>query len=776
MKTCNTLLDILIAMLLLIPCFVNAETINVPDDIETIQDAIQAAEDGDVVLVEPGEYDENIDFLGKAITVTSHIHLNDNPDFIESTIIDGGRRQCVVSFANGEDNGSVLRGFTIRNGRQDNGGGIICEVETSPILVDLVVTENEAVEYGGGIFLTGRATPLISRVLILSNTAEFGGGLGLRNISGGELEDVIIMNNRANDSGGGIFAEAGCCALLDVLICGNSARSEAGGAYVNVFPNTFRNVTITDNVAEEGTGGGLHLYHFRNFLLQNCIIYNNSGRQLRLSSSSVIVIYSDIEGGEDEVLEEENANLIWSGGNISANPRFVNPDESDYNLTSNSPCIDSGDPQSEGDPYGTRADMGALYYDHLRFPRELVVSLTEQWNLMSINIVPTEDFYLEDEDRGPDIILMTEQLRIDEDNHQIRLMKDEEGRFYNPERGFNNIPFWDLSKGYFINVDEDVDASWEGIAIPYNSNIQLEENWNYLGFFPSFELDASAPDFYVLSQIIDNVMIAKDGQGNFMLPGFEFSNMPPWCETKGYQVKLDENVILNYPLVQIENGAMMSDVRYPHPAEEQQFVTSSENMSVLVTAVQGFEPAGGDKITAFNSDEHIVGTGVINADGQCGIAVWGDDPTTDVTDGLREGETFQLKLWDAKHGLEYALINSMVLEGEGLVYEPDGLSVIEMAIETTIPKEFFLSEAYPNPFNSTVRLSYGLPDAAHVSIGVYDVAGRLVETLINQSQQSGHHTVLWNSTSRGGSATSGIYFVRMSAGEFNSVRKIILMK
>ncbi|MBT7616096.1 MAG: hypothetical protein HN590_02290, partial [Calditrichaeota bacterium] len=109
MKTCKSIMILLVTLSLMVPHLLQAVVINVPEDIETIQGAIQASEDGDVVLVAPGEYDENLDFLGKAITVTSHIHLDDNRDFIENTIIDGGRRDCVVAFNNEEGRNSVLR-------------------------------------------------------------------------------------------------------------------------------------------------------------------------------------------------------------------------------------------------------------------------------------------------------------------------------------------------------------------------------------------------------------------------------------------------------------------------------------------------------------------------------------------------------------------------------------------------------------------------------------------------------------------------------------------
>ncbi|MBT7617441.1 MAG: hypothetical protein HN590_09185, partial [Calditrichaeota bacterium] len=78
-------------------------------------------------------------------------------------------------------------------------------------------------------------------------------------------------------------------------------------------------------------------------------------------------------------------------------------------------------------------------------------------------------------------------------------------------------------------------------------DIPLEAGWNLIAYLPTYELDASAPNFPVLAPIIDNVLIAKDVHGRFMFPELNFSNMPPWRETQGYQVDVNEDVVLNYP-------------------------------------------------------------------------------------------------------------------------------------------------------------------------------------------------------------------------------------
>ncbi len=173
---------------------------------------------------------------------------------------------------------------------------------------------------------------------------------------------------------------------------------------------------------------------------------------------------------------------------------------------------------------------------------QLVIPLTEGENLISINVIPPQEFFREGEDRGPDVELMFEQIQ-----DQIVLLLNHDGAFYVPEWGFNSIEFWDFTQAYMIEVEEETEFSIDGDLIPFDTDIQLREGENWIAYFPDFELDASAPDFWVLSPIINVVVRAADWQGNTMIPEENFSNMEPWHAGMGYIVVVTEDVVLNYP-------------------------------------------------------------------------------------------------------------------------------------------------------------------------------------------------------------------------------------
>jgi len=171
-----------------------------------------------------------------------------------------------------------------------------------------------------------------------------------------------------------------------------------------------------------------------------------------------------------------------------------------------------------------------------------------------------------------------------------------------------------------------------------------------------------------------------------------------------------------------------------------------------------------------SENDIIVGDGIIDIDNRCGLVVWGDDESTDDVDGLREGERFGFKLANDTQQLEIHV--SEILMGSGLIYKTDDYTVVNVTIQPSLPDEYYLSTAYPNPFNSTTRILYGIPDDAQVSIKIYDITGSLVETLISENQSAGNFSVTWDA----GSNSTGIYMVRIDTGQFNRVTKILLVK
>ena len=88
------------------------------------------------------------------------------------------------------------------------------------------------------------------------------------------------------------------------------------------------------------------------------------------------------------------------------------------------------------------------------------------------------------------------------------------------------------------------------------------------------------------------------------------------------------------------------------------------------------------------------------------------------------------------------------------------------------PKELLLRQNYPNPFNPTTTISFEIPKASNVKLIVYDILGREVQTLVNETKQPGHYDVRFNAHN----LASGVYLYRMQAGQFAQSRRFVLVK
>jgi hypothetical protein len=103
-------------------------------------------------------------------------------------------------------------------------------------------------------------------------------------------------------------------------------------------------------------------------------------------------------------------------------------------------------------------------------------------------------------------------------------------------------------------------------------------------------------------------------------------------------------------------------------------------------------------------------------------------------------------------------------------------SGVEDEIEV-LPKAFALSQNYPNPFNPTTNIEFAVPKVSNVQIVVYNMLGQRIVDLTNRTYQAGHYQVIWNGKDASGcDVSSGIYFYRMTAGDFSKTSKMIYLK
>jgi hypothetical protein len=355
---------------------------HVPADYPTIQGAINAAVNGNTIQVAPGTYVENLNFLGKAIRVTSD-------EGAEVTVIDGSQAGSVVSLVSGEGPQSVLSGFTLQHGKAAGspglrGGGIRIE-NSSPTIIGNIITNNLAGDGGGGIS-SSFGSPLIQGNLITNNgqIPGWSGGVGGGGVSiGGAsavqlLNNVISGNSWSSSSGGGVtlFA-AGTPLLKNNFITNNTAFSQGGGVWiVNRSDASIVQNIIVGNSA--GSGGGIYWLVPSGgrgpYLINNTVSGNNSAQgsaifadgfdsQVQLINNILVSVnaqstvvcgtfdasvpifrFNDVVPTAGLPYAGICSNQTGSNGNISADPSFRDLSTGNYHLQADSPAIDAGTP------------------------------------------------------------------------------------------------------------------------------------------------------------------------------------------------------------------------------------------------------------------------------------------------------------------------------------------------------------------------------------------------------------------------------------------------
>ena len=311
---------VLIGMLVLsIPIL--AVTINVPGDYTTIQEAIDAAVNGDEVVIADGTYtgtgNKNLDFSSKAITVKSE-------NGADNCIIDCENSGRGFSFHSGEDTNSVLQGLSIKNGSVvDHGGGIRCQ-GSSPKIINCEIFNNAAGGNGGGIEIN-ESSPAISYCSIFNNDATEGGGIAIIG-SNPTIKNCSIVSNNASIQGGGFLIWDSDATVVNTILFDNQNQ----GIYFHQVGNPDPDVSIT-----------------------YCDINNNGGGNL---VNAIPLGLGDITS----VNFNNDPCDVFS--NIFLDPMFVDPSSDNYYLQASSPCVDGGDPSTPDDPDGTIADIGAYPY------------------------------------------------------------------------------------------------------------------------------------------------------------------------------------------------------------------------------------------------------------------------------------------------------------------------------------------------------------------------------------------------------------------------------
>lgn len=695
-----------------------AEILHVPDDYLTIQAGIDAASDGDTVLVADGEYtgesNRNLDFHGKAIVVKSE----NGP---QNCIIDCGNSARGFHFHSGEGTGSVINGFTIQNGNYggfyEGGGGILCSNSSSPTIVNNsirgnsseyygggiccrdnshpnivsnILTQNHAT-YGGGICCKDGSSPTITGNTITENSSGYGGGIGCFDDSSPMIVNNVITGNSAtvdfafgggifcdhssptidknivteNSSynGGGIFIYQLCNPIITNNIIAENTSAYSGGIFCGAFSlPTLTNNTITENTADYYGGGICIGEQYSSTTLVNTILWNNSPQEIYFwyDNNTITVSYSDIQEGQAGIVTN-GSTVIWGDGNIDADPMFVfvdpaNPSnpENDYHLQPGSPCIDAG------------TTSGAPTEDLEGNPRDAAPDMGA-YEFILVNEPPIAD-------AGPDQeAILGESVQFDGSGSS-----DPDGDIVSYQ--------WDFGDG-----------------TPTESGAVVSHAY-------------SAADTYTVTLTViddDDANGTDTATVTVLTPEEAIDDLIEIVENLGLQQGIENSL-----------GAKLEN------AQDALAAANAENRNDAISKMEAFinavEAQRGKKLTEEQASELV----------------------------------------------EYA--SRIILALGGGSPAP--------AIMSLLPQATYLLLAYPIPANPDVWIPYHLNSDSEVVISIHAASGRLIRTLDLGHQTAGYYTskskaAYWDGRNETGEpVASGIYFYTIQAGDFTATKKMVIAR
>ena len=748
-----------------------ATTLKVPSQYSTIQAAIDAASAGDTVLVADGTYTENL-IIDKDIKIISE-------NGAEKTIIDGGEIKHVIEFNSSAltTRDCVLDGFTITNGGNANGssdeaGGGINVWDGSPTLRNLIIKGNRREMWsGGGIHVTNNANPLVEGCIIKENWAkEGGGGIDIWRASA-EIRNCVISNNSGNwvpaiTIGTDNPTTYPSIVIMDnVEVMNHSCTEESCSATILVSnaTTTLKNVSIHDNHAGpainsnfwmDGEDSQIELRIEDSNFSNNSSSINHDGGAIFLDNLHFVEIKNSLFQGNSNdynggaISSWNTDTLIIDGcnfaGNIvtseSAGAITINGDTPNYFEIKNSDFRDNKSEESGGALWignttgyiqnvgifkneSVSASGGALYtYEN--------VELT----LNSVTISGNSS-----NNAGEDFSINGGNINV------------------------NNSIIWDddiqINSGSFDIMYSDIEGDWDG-----EGNIDAA---------PHF-IDAANGNYHI---------------GDYS-PGIGAGVYSAQFDDTWYyapSTDLDGNPRPSPAGSNPDMGAYENPRATPqHAPEPFELVFPSDNAHVGITRHnyldtlyfawnQAIDPDG-DKVTyrrELTGDLQEYIKFIVTSD---------EESTTNM---------YRIPYHHIEHymhtaGVEFVQGTWTIVASDGGMdtYASNGpflltidASAYAVDDEAVLPESFALHANYPNPFNPTTTISYDLPEQAQVTLGIYDVLGKQIKTLVNQSQDAGNRIAVWDGTDElGRSVSAGVYLYRIQAGEFSQTRKMLLLK
>ncbi|MBZ0266217.1 right-handed parallel beta-helix repeat-containing protein [bacterium] len=515
----------------------------------------------------------------------------------------------------------------------------------------------------------------------------------------------------------------------------------------------FHHNLIANNTS--GYGAGMSFWGGA-MVIDHCTFYNNTatnpargttfyGGGNNTITNSIIISDPDypVASSDNTTLEYvclSHEGILDGVGVIIDDPVFVDPENWDFRLMEGSPCIDAGSPEFALDPDGTITDLGWEWPPYGADGGDLTIPIAANYfELVSSNRLFSSS-------NPQDVFGNIRDLDI---------VYAANGDIYLP----GIPPEWDANpnQGYYIFTPSPAVWVVEGPMIPTNTEYTLTGNqWSWIGY----PFDSEVPVTSALSEVQDAVAIMLSDDGRLWVPN-RANTMGSLRPGEGYLIFSREDINFTF---QRDILAGATDQILQIPSVSNAPPSSGKPYAILLNLDDQLKTSAAI-VEAYDHGVLVGKSMILNDHPVTPLIAWEGDSELEIP-GFTSGSGIELKLLtDSGDRIAFTMNEAVAEYGKG--------AFAELSLKTVeLPDNFVVSEVYPNPFNSTFRVEYSVPEPGEVSVTIFDVLGRQVYGS-NSAVERGAHQLSIKTTDK---MVSGVYFLQVEYMHQIQSQKILLLK
>tara|TARA_Y100001936_G_C15890513_1_gene567727 strand:- start:26 stop:895 length:870 start_codon:yes stop_codon:yes gene_type:complete len=284
----------------------------------------------------------------------------------------------------------------------------------------------------------------------------------------------------------------------------------------------------------------------------------------------------------------------------------------------------------------------------------------------------------------------------------------------------------------------------------------------------------------VFGAYYDDILLVSNDMGQFNVPSFGVYQITTMSPGEAYSVFLNgaNDVDFSYPgmgMSRVSDMSYYDDLYQASASDYYDVVQTGIYHPIVITSMSGMVEAG-DEIAAYANGEVVGATKILDPSGVTLISASGGYNQYGLElPGYMEGDEIELRVY--KHSTGEELYVSSNLEGSYYGMTPLTSGDITVHEVSAVPEDYVLGQNYPNPFNPSTQIDYTVPESGYVTVSIYDVSGRLVQTLVDGFVESGYHSLVWDGRdSAGHTVSAGLYIYSLKGDHVALTRKMVMMK